>query len=72
MRMRPHILPLPGLHGDGAKLVKENKGANHLPLGRWQRTPHFKSADITHPRNDHDRQGIRGSGIAGQGIRNVR
>src|SRR5690242_15737538 len=24
MRMRPHILPLARLHGDGAKLVKEN------------------------------------------------
>src|SRR5688500_14735144 len=25
MRMRPHVLSLPNLHGDGAKLVKEYK-----------------------------------------------
>jgi hypothetical protein len=71
MRMRPHVLPLPGLHGDGAKLVKENKRPHHLPLGRRQRAAHFKAPDVTYPRNDDDRQRVRSNGIARQRIGNV-
>ena len=71
MRMGPHILPLAHLHGDGAKLVKENKRPHHLPLGRRQRAPHFKIADVADPRNDDNRQRVRGNGIARHRIGNV-
>ncbi len=71
MRMGPHILSLPRLHGDGAKLVKENKRPHHLPMSRRQRAPNLKRTDIAHPWNDDDGQCIRGKGIAGLRIGSV-
>lgn len=35
-----------------AHLIKENKGANHLPIRRWQGAAHFKATDVAGTRDD--------------------
>ena len=68
MRMRAHVDAHAGLEFGRAHVIDEDEGADHAPLRRRQRAPHFEGAEIGRARHDHALDGVALEGVAGFGI----
>src|SRR4051794_25120053 len=65
MRMRAHVHALAGHELHRAKMVEEDKRADHLPFAMRQRAPHRESvAEIAGARHDDELERIAGLWVA--------
>ena len=61
--MRAHVNALAGHELGRARLVEEDEGADHLPLGCRQCAAHFEAAEVTCTRDDQRLNGIDTDGV---------
>ena len=68
VRMRPNIQPLPSDKLNRAEMIEEDKRPHHLTLAVREGPSDLEPTEITNARDDHQFEGVAGSGITEDGV----